>query len=118
MDADHSGLLENDKWDLVPHPTSSSIIYFLKQGSFSVKLGFDGSVEQYQSCLVAQGYKQMNGIFLRNRYFFPFLFYSFSMDSNWPSDEILGKLHQIKTGMDHTSGRKCDDNFVCKTFIM
>jgi hypothetical protein len=60
MDHEHSALLRNKTWHLVPPPKGKNIIGC--KWVYKVKRKADGSIDRYKARLVAKGYKQRYGI--------------------------------------------------------
>ena len=60
MDHEHSALLRNKTWHLVPPPKGKNIIGC--KWVYKVKRKADGSINRYKARLVAKGYKQRYGI--------------------------------------------------------
>jgi hypothetical protein len=60
MNAEHSALLQNRTWHLVPRPRGKNIIGC--KWVYKVKRKADGSVDRYKARLVAKGFKQRYGI--------------------------------------------------------
>jgi histone deacetylase 1/2 len=60
MEVEHSALLQNSTWTLVPHPRGQNII--VSRWVFKVKEKPDGTVDKFKARLVAQGLKQKYGV--------------------------------------------------------
>ena len=60
MDSEHSALLKNKTWHLVPPPKGKNIIDC--KWVYKIKKKADGTIDRYKARLVAKGYKQRYGI--------------------------------------------------------
>jgi histone deacetylase 1/2 len=60
MNNEHTALLKNKTWHLVPPPKGKNIIGC--KWVYKIKRKADGSIDQYKAQLVAKGYKQRYGI--------------------------------------------------------
>jgi len=60
MDVEHSALLHNKTWYLVPAPKGKNIIGC--KWVYEVKKKVDGTIDRYKARLVAKGYKQCYGL--------------------------------------------------------
>ena len=55
-----SALQQNNTWTIIPRPSYGSIIG--SKWIFTVKMNADGTINRYKARLVAQGYKQEQGV--------------------------------------------------------
>lgn len=60
MDSEHTALLKNKTWHLVPYPRGKNVINCKRV--YKVKKKADGTLDRYKARLVAKGFKQRYGI--------------------------------------------------------
>ena len=66
MNSEHSALLQNRTWHLVPPPKGKNIIYC--KWVYKIKRKADGTIDRYKAHLVAKGYKQLYGIYYEDTF--------------------------------------------------
>lgn len=60
MDAEYSTLMQQQTWTFVPPPSDHTILGY--RWMYKTKIHADGTIARHKVCLVAQGYRQQEGV--------------------------------------------------------